>query len=343
MDRLHALPPLPRPATAISAIRRFNEATGSRPQSIFVAAGPYTLEDSCAYEVLDDLAEQVVLGLPDVVILMGPFVDEAHPLLASGQVPVLPLQLFQQQVCPRLERMCSAKPGIRVILIPSTRDLISEWCAFPQPPLFSAIPRAGAGASTATATADLRATLNLPANVLLFPNPVQFTVNEVVFAVSTCDILRHLGAEELSILARVNGVPVARDRFASLFAHVLAQRNVYPLFPPALDECPLDMNHREALELQVVPDVLLLPSALRYAVKEVEGCLCVNPGALCRGRNGGTFAKLCIHPLNLPPQPERAGDATAMEVAGQEGEGEEDATTLEHFVAARARVDIVKI
>ena len=67
--------------------------------------------------------------------------------------------------------------------------MCSEWLAFPQPPF-------SAGLSKEEAE-ERRAELGLSPSILLFPNPVQFTVNEVVFAVSNNDILKHVGAEEI--------------------------------------------------------------------------------------------------------------------------------------------------
>ncbi len=51
---------------------------------VWAACGPYTSSDDLEYDPLLDLIEQVVLDVPDVVILCGPFVD-ARQSLAIGE------------------------------------------------------------------------------------------------------------------------------------------------------------------------------------------------------------------------------------------------------------------
>ncbi|KAK9762984.1 hypothetical protein K7432_010740, partial [Basidiobolus ranarum] len=72
----------------------------------------------------------------------------------------------------------------------------------------------------------------------------------------------------------------------------------YPLFPATNNESNVDFQHLEStLSINPAPDVLILPSQLRYFVKNVENVVCVNPGQLTRKQIGGTFAKISIHPL----------------------------------------------
>ncbi|KAJ2343880.1 DNA-directed DNA polymerase alpha subunit pol12, partial [Coemansia sp. RSA 2618] len=63
---------------------------GDRPDSAepfdaVVASGPYTLSDNFEYEPLRDLVDHVLASPPSLVILLGPFVSEAHPMLRDGQ------------------------------------------------------------------------------------------------------------------------------------------------------------------------------------------------------------------------------------------------------------------
>ncbi|KAJ3281769.1 DNA-directed DNA polymerase alpha subunit pol12 [Borealophlyctis nickersoniae] len=336
------LPPLPPPvATPPSELLRLypqEESASQRPINVLISAGPYTLEDSLNFEPLEEFVRDVVeKEAPDVVLLLGPFIDANHPLIASGDVDVDLDTLFVQQISARLERILRVRPNLKLILVPSIRDAVSEWCAFPQPPLASALDRDAAHAR--------RRALAIPASVLLFPNPVQFTLNEIVFAVSTTDILHHLGAAEF---ARHPAV-IRPDRMGRLFHHVLDQRSFYPLQPPALDDACLDLAHAGALELQAVPDVLILPSVLHRTVRKVEGCVCINPGLLVKGQVGGTFAKLCIHPLDMERVKSLVGagkkgqgddmdvDGVEKDIDGVEEEG------VRHEVAERCRVEIQRV
>jgi DNA polymerase alpha subunit B len=47
-------------------------------------------------------------------------------------------------------------------------------------------------------------------------------------------------------------------------------------------------------QLLVTPDVFVIPSELRYFVKDIFGCVCVNPGRLTKGQVGGTFGRLYL-------------------------------------------------
>ncbi len=60
---------------------------GTKGLSIVVAAGPYSSKDDATYEPLQALLghckEQ---GPPDVLVLLGPFVDAEHPLVQAGSL-----------------------------------------------------------------------------------------------------------------------------------------------------------------------------------------------------------------------------------------------------------------
>uniref|UniRef100_W5M4I8 DNA polymerase alpha subunit B n=1 Tax=Lepisosteus oculatus TaxID=7918 RepID=W5M4I8_LEPOC len=71
-------------------------------------------------------------------------------------------------------------------------------------------------------------------------------------------------------------------------------RSYYPLYPPAVD-VNLDYEHFQSHgQMPVTPDVLIVPSDLRYFVKDVIGCVCVNPGRLTKGQVGGTYGRLLV-------------------------------------------------
>ena len=66
--------------------------------SMVVATGPFTLTDDCSYEPLRDLLKALQRCPPQVLVLVGPFVDEEHPAVSGGQLQLTYQQLFQQQV-----------------------------------------------------------------------------------------------------------------------------------------------------------------------------------------------------------------------------------------------------
>ena len=90
-----------------------------------------------------------------------------------------------------------------------------------------------------------------------------------------------------------------------LTQHLLTQHNYYPLYP-AVDDVSIEYERFELhATMPVRPHIMIIPSDLRYFVKEISGSCCVNPGRLAKGQVGGTFAKFMVHPalgenLNKP-------------------------------------------
>lgn len=110
--------------------------------SIIVASGPYTTKDNLLYEPLNDLINHVNESHPDVLVLLGPFVDMDHKMIQDGDFELvdpetnMPVDgslddFFRLVVSPKLTNI--ANPDLKVILIPSIRDAISNHAAFPQP------------------------------------------------------------------------------------------------------------------------------------------------------------------------------------------------------------------
>ncbi|CAG8695660.1 1972_t:CDS:2, partial [Scutellospora calospora] len=62
-------------------------------------------------------------------------------------------------------------------------------------------------------------------------------------------------------------------------------------------EVNLDLKNSSSLELKNTPDVLILPSKLKYFAKIIDQVVCINPGYLCKSHAGGTYAKITIHPF----------------------------------------------
>ncbi|EPY50026.1 DNA polymerase alpha B-subunit [Schizosaccharomyces cryophilus OY26] len=272
------LPPLPFSVSSKEEIENFNNKANNQPISIYVASGPWSLRDDLSFTPLKALVSYLLENPIDLVILTGPFIDINHPILSTGNIPdtqVTSLEdFFKERVSPILSKI-----SCKCILLPHINDAISNHPAWPQD------------------TFD-RHTLGLPSNFICFPNPCIFSVNEVVFGISTNDILLHTSKEELF------RTPTHGNLFSRLVAHVIQQRHFYPLFPGgSLDRgnpSNIDISHLKLGELfKTVPDVLILPSDMRYFAKTVENVISINPGKATKGVGLGSFAKLTILPYPL--------------------------------------------
>uniref|UniRef100_A0A8C9VMT8 DNA polymerase alpha subunit B n=1 Tax=Scleropages formosus TaxID=113540 RepID=A0A8C9VMT8_SCLFO len=99
---------------------------------------------------------------------------------------------------------------------------------------------------------------------------------------------------KLNFLVFVHFSLTSSDRFTRIVKHMLTQRSYYPLYPPA-EEINLDYERFQIHgQMLVTPDVLIVPSELRYFIKDVIGCVCINPGRLTKGQVGGTYGRLLI-------------------------------------------------
>jgi hypothetical protein len=109
---------------------------------------------------------------------MGPFLDEAHPAIQNGTVPIpngppTMESLFKQEISARLRGITDTQ----IILIPHVRDIISQHAVWPQ-------------------EAFSRISLDLPKNVRCMTNPAVFGLGETTIGISTNDILRGISLEE---------------------------------------------------------------------------------------------------------------------------------------------------
>lgn len=235
--------------------------------TLYATCGPYATNDTetLSYTPLENLLEVIQNEKPDVLIMLGPFVDVKHPLIQTGKIDFTYEELFIF-VC---NMVTSAAKGLKteVIFVPSQRDICHD-CVYPQP-AFKDEPTK---------------------RIKMMPDPCTLMINDVSVGLTSTDILFHLGAEEVSSFT------VRTDRLGRLADHLLKQQCYYPLYPTS-EEVNLEYEQfGNYCFMPFTPDILLVPSDLRYFAKNVDGCLCVNPGRLVKGQTGGSFLKLHVKP-----------------------------------------------
>ena len=357
---LHASAPLPAAATPKQTLARFSASTGPAGMHVLVASGPFTPPDGdgCDFSPLDAVLKAAAghgKSRPaDALILLGPFLDAAHPAWTSPAAPDASFDdIFASQVVSRLASFADARAARvaggasaapshvpPIILIPSVRDA-TGLPTFPTPPL--ALPA------------------GTPACVHSLPNPATFRLNEVLLGATSSDPLFAIAGCEAGAGA---GGGVRGDRMGGLAAALLEQRCFYPAYPPAPGAC-LDARRARgggedsaspsssglAFPGESSPDILLLPSdlapfarvATAAAAKEGAGAgvkaVAVNPGRAVRpGGGGGSVAWMDVAPAVAPSA--AAGDddegLATMDVDGAGG-------AVPHAVETRARVEVVRL
>uniref|UniRef100_A0A8C6J9H5 DNA polymerase alpha subunit B n=1 Tax=Melopsittacus undulatus TaxID=13146 RepID=A0A8C6J9H5_MELUD len=239
----------------------------SEPCMVLVACGPYTPSDSITYEPLSDLVTVINHQRPDVCILFGPFLDAKHEQVENCQLLGSFPDVFK--LCLKMLIEGTRSAGSQLVFVPSTRDVHHDYI-YPQPPFhYPDLPKED------------------KQRVHFVSDPCTLEVNGVVLGLTSTDLLFHMGAEEVSS----SGIS---DRFTRILKHILTQRSYYPLYPPS-EEMNIDYeSFYSYASLPVTPDVLVTPSELRYFIKEVLGCVCINPGRLTKGTVGGTYGCLYL-------------------------------------------------
>lgn len=66
---------------------------------------------------------------------MGPFIDEAHPLIQKGQVSETVDKLFEIHIASNIIEFLKDCPFTQIVLVPHIREMIHPWLIYPQPPL----------------------------------------------------------------------------------------------------------------------------------------------------------------------------------------------------------------
>uniref|UniRef100_A0AAQ5WXZ8 DNA polymerase alpha subunit B n=1 Tax=Amphiprion ocellaris TaxID=80972 RepID=A0AAQ5WXZ8_AMPOC len=202
-----------------------------KPMNVLVACGPYTPSDSLTFDPLLDLITIIVRDRPDVCLLLGPFVDSKH-------------EQIEVESFYHIEALCFlvSSVGCRLVFVPSQRDIHHHFI-YPQPPF--TLPNLSKDQAQ---------------RVTLVPDPCTLLIDGVTFGVTSTDILFHMSAEEISC-------GTGSDRFSRILKHMLTQRSFYPLYPP-VEEVNMDYEKFQSFgQMSLTPDVLIVPSELRYFVK----------------------------------------------------------------------------
>lgn len=258
------LPPAASSAATIDTINERLETDSNSPLNVLIGSGPYTADDNLDFEPLQEICNTAAASFADSLILMGPFLDIEHPLLASGDFDLPEVKgydpetatlatVFRHCITAPLNRLVTAVPSITIVLVPSVRDVLHKHVSWPQEQL-------------------PKKELGLPKQVRMVSNPVTLSFNETVIGMSSNDVLYELRREEV-----LHGRPKEASLLDRLPKYLVEQRHFFPIFPPTSREnlprpgvenglatgAMLDISYLKLGEWwNVRPDVLISPSAL---------------------------------------------------------------------------------
>jgi DNA polymerase alpha subunit B len=289
---------------------------GGAPLKVVVASGPFTCSDNLEYEPLVDLVSSIIMKRkPDVVILSGPFVDMNQTLVATGETMLstengdekilVPHEtVFLEKISKLLEALYLDDSSLQTqfVLVPGLDDATIE-SVYPQAPFQLTNPiqlnvpgagklQIGTLGLLSIENANRQPGIAYPRRVHCVSNPCTFRINEVVFGITSADILFHISADETNANLEIG------TRMSRIAQHLLQQRSYYPLFPASLTT-NLNLKYMDKWQMPCSPDVLLLPSKLSPFCCPIldNGTLVLNPGHLTRANMGGTYAVMDIYPI----------------------------------------------
>jgi len=276
-DFLAGLPPTP-PAPAKDT---------ERPLHMLVAAGPYCLRDSLDYAPLEQLLQHAARKQPQILVLLGPFVDAGNVKVSSGNT-VLPgeqeprsyEEIYKNHVLPLLYRglqpLRQGAQPTEVLIVPSLEEVLC-FHPLPQPPLDSAL-------SLGVAAFEPLRRLG----VRFVPNPSHIQVCGMRLSLSSADALSPVLRE---LVLRPQGKKI--EEALRMLVH---QRTFFPAFPR--DPGHVSEARSGAFDFpdDVTPDVVIFPSQMGTPSGTfIDGTAFINPGVLCRATLG-TFAEVWTKP-----------------------------------------------
>ncbi|XP_044746496.1 DNA polymerase alpha subunit B [Coccinella septempunctata] len=246
-----------------------NPAVTEDPLRIIAAAGPFTLDENLNYDTMRDLLNYVSTKEPHVLILMGPFIDENHPIISKGDIAES-FDVFFETLIESIS-VALQDTNIQIVVICSSKD-VHHYKVYPTPPY------------------KLREKYK---NVKVFPDPCILRIDDLIVGATTTDIMYHIAKEE--VVTTKNSETLAR-----LPAHILQQRCFYPLYPPS-NEVNVCYQFLESYGMmECLPHLLFLPSKFKTFAKNIQGCVVMNPERLTKGNTGGAFADITILPGTTP-------------------------------------------
>lgn len=327
-----------------------DKSQNGNPLSIVTLCGPYTTKDNLDYDPFLDAISKISESKPDVVIMCGPFVDGRHPQIAGGEPTVKDESgeerkvsyeyLFANNISQLLEEVYANDPECKTqfVLVPSLDDAFLDN-VYPQPPIQSRVAKFKVPKGLEGEFGDLglqyvesagRENVNVKERskrVHCVSNPCTLQINDVTIGVTSTDVLYHIAMDEC------NANLPSGTRLSRIAQHLIQQRSYYPLFPAAKG-ASLDLTKSTQWEMEVQPDILIVPSKLTsFARKVLDSTVVVNPGALTKNATGGTYAVMDVHPMKK--------EVLVEGMQKESSTGEE--TRMEKGVQDRVRVDIRRI
>eukprot|EP00930_Biecheleria_cincta_P070356 TRINITY_DN5799_c0_g1_i1.p1 TRINITY_DN5799_c0_g1~~TRINITY_DN5799_c0_g1_i1.p1 ORF type:complete len:749 (+),score=108.20 TRINITY_DN5799_c0_g1_i1:97-2343(+) len=262
-----------------------------------VAAGPFCLRDNLDYAPLESILAHAAKERPEVLILLGPFLDANNHKVIAGETtlpgekePCSFEEVYARHILPLLARGLaplrqkeagSTSPATEVLILPSLDEVLC-FHPLPQPPLDVLL-----GAVAPMLSPAMERLKRLGARFL--PNPAHVDLKGIQVSLTSADALSPLLRE---IVLRPEG-----RKIEEALRLLLLQQSLFPVVP----RDPPQVSEARAAALDFPdgarPQLVMFPSIAGNATGLfVDDTVFVNPGPLCRPAAFGSFAEFWIAP-----------------------------------------------
>ncbi|CRK94630.1 CLUMA_CG008130, isoform A [Clunio marinus] len=234
------------------------------PLHLMIASGPFTADDNLLFEYLEKLLVNCQNNQPDVLILTGAFLPMKSQLIFDVATELD--EHFQKILAGISERVGE---NTKVVIVSSSDDINSSAC-FPTHPY------------------KVNKIRPFP-NIFMAPDPSIIDINGVQIGITSVDITQQLADAEFCVNA-------GADKTRRYINYLFHQMSFYPLFPPKI---PTDIRLlHENGAINKIPNILVVPSDMKFYMRDFNNCLCVNPGRVMKDGLEGTIARLVIKPTD---------------------------------------------
>jgi DNA polymerase alpha subunit B len=166
---------------------------------------------------------------------------------------------YKYAVVTLLNNVFTTNKQLHVVLVPSLKDAHHPF-VYPQPPFQR---------KKVLEALDLEDKERLH----LFSNPCTFSINGILFGISSIDVIMHLSSNEVY---RQQKKDPNVHRLLRLSEQLIDQKSFYPIFPPPPSPAaaaastqqqfessvPMDLKYLKQIHFECTPDVLICPSML---------------------------------------------------------------------------------
>ena len=276
--------------------------TAAGPVHVTIASGPFSPENMLIFDAISDLEVRVRDHSPDKLILMGPFLDINHPIIACGIVqdsfgrPANFEDIYKEEIIPKLARLARACDNARteLVIVPSTSEARIDF-PLPQPPM-----------DKLAAPIWKLLKKELPNSVKFVSNPATVRIGDYNVLITSADALTSINTNVL--FKQTDGLS---NRVDACLEQILKARTLFPVMPSNLRIEPTLRHNMDMDELEL-PHVIIFPSLSgKRFFKKIANRVFVNPGFMSDAT--GSSSSIAELVLSHPASPDAiTGDVVKL-------------------------------